>query len=447
MTDRYVNPAVGSSGAGTSWATAYKTLAEATAAAAAGEKIYFANGTADVLTVDTTYTLAAGVTIISTSDTTNNPPTTYATGASVSSTTTGVGIIINGIGAVFGVSFASSTSGSSSSIDLANADNSILEFTDCTFSVPASATTQTINLGNSGSRGNTFVSTRNCNFIFARTQDYMLVNARWHSDGDTFCGSGSIPTTLFQGFAFNNTEVSIRGADLTNVNSTLMIGHSDTPGVVTISNSKLHASVTPLGATTNAASNEITLLDCSYMNGSTLTGKLFYHENHLGSTTISAAIYNNTSGDTIDGTTKVSWVVDGKAASTYATPYQSPWIALFNDTTTSQTPRIECMRDNASGAAYTDAQAWAEFEYRATADSPRFTLNDSDKCGPLATAANQASSSLGASDWAGETGTPWFGKLEPSGAITAAEVGYLCARVCLVGDITLYVDPKIHGIS
>ena len=76
MTDRYVNPAVGSSGDGTSWANAYKTLKEGTDAAAAGEPIYFANGTADVITTSTVYTLAAGVRIISTSDTTNSPPTT-----------------------------------------------------------------------------------------------------------------------------------------------------------------------------------------------------------------------------------------------------------------------------------------------------------------------------------------------------------------------------------
>ena len=54
MTDRYVNPAVGSSGTGDSWAQAYKTLKEATDAAAAGEKIYFATGTSAPPTSDTT---------------------------------------------------------------------------------------------------------------------------------------------------------------------------------------------------------------------------------------------------------------------------------------------------------------------------------------------------------------------------------------------------------
>jgi hypothetical protein len=72
VTDRYVNPAVSASGTGGSWAQAYKTVKEATDAAAAGETIYFATGTADSLSADTTYTCAANVRVISTSDTTNN---------------------------------------------------------------------------------------------------------------------------------------------------------------------------------------------------------------------------------------------------------------------------------------------------------------------------------------------------------------------------------------
>jgi len=448
MTDRYVNPAVGASGTGDSWAQAYKTLAEAVTAAAADETIYFANGTADTIAVDTTYTLATGVSIISTSDTTNSPPTTYATGATVTGgSTSGVEVKITGIGTVYGVAFIASNTGSATGVTLCQTDNAALTLFDCTFSVPNASTTSLIAFGSTSGRINSSVRTNNCTFLFGRTASNIAVNTDWVSDGDSFAVSGSAPTILLtnSGYVYTSNYTFINGANLSTISGTIFAGHCDTPGRVVISNSLLHASVTPLGSTTNAASNEITLLDCSYMDSTTLTGKLFYHENHLGSTTISTSIYNNTSGAIIDASTKVSWVIDGKAASSFSVPYISPWISVYNATLTSHTPRFEVLRDG-STTAYTDRQVWAEWEYRATANSPKFSLDVSDKCGPLTTAANQATSSLTTSDWTGDT-TAWFGKLEPSAAITAAEVGYMRGRICVAGDITVYVDPKIHGLT
>jgi len=52
--------------------------------------------------VDTTYTLA-GVEIISTSDTVNEPPQTYAAGATVAANAAGVDIVVNGTGTLYGV--------------------------------------------------------------------------------------------------------------------------------------------------------------------------------------------------------------------------------------------------------------------------------------------------------------------------------------------------------
>lgn len=447
MTDRYVNPAVGSSGTGDSWAQAYKTLKEATDAAAANETIYFATGTANTITTSTTYTFASGVKLISTSDTTNSPPTTYATGAKITSTTFGVEWGLAGaLFSVYGVIFETSNDGTTTA-SFGYTANSLQYYENCTFSILGSS--GNLHIGGDGTSIKAEIRTKNCTFL-TRVAGATLstASARWESCGDSFFPSGAVPTIVFVG---NNgspqrtgSTVKIIGGNLSTVNTTLVKDDSAHPATYELSSCLLHASVTFINSVV-AGGVEITLFDCSYDNAGTLTGQLLYHENYLGSTSISTAIYAN-DGAQYDGTNRCSWVVDGKAAATFLYPYVSPWIDVYNDdVSTSITPYLECVRSG-SATAYTDALVWAEFAARDTANSPRLSITQ-DRTAPLATAANQTASSLGAGDWTGENATSWFGKLVSLSAFTPDEVGYMRARICVVGDNTVYVDPQLRGLA
>jgi len=443
MTDRYVNPAVGSSGAGTSWATAYKTLAEATAAAAAGETIYFANGTANTYTTNPTYTLAAGVKVISTSDTTNNPPTTYATGAKVTSVTFGVEYTIAGTGAFYGVIFESANDGTTTP-SIGTTNGAALYFEDCTFATKGSS--GQLWLGTDITSVKSEIRTKNCTFTASNTAHSIKVcSVRWESCGDTFFATGTIPTLIFDATSQRcSANVKISGANLSACNTTLVSSGSAQPGCFEFSSCLLHASATYINALALGGC-EIFMFDCSYDAAGTLTGPLLYHEDYFGSTTISTAIYAN-AGATYDGTLHCSWVVDGKTTSSMSQPYYSPWIDVYNgEIATSITPNLECVRSGSS-TAYTDGEIWAEFAYRNTANSPRLEIAQ-DRRLPLTAAANQETGALGASDWTGENATSWFGKLSAPAAFTPDEVGYMRARICVAGDLTVYVDPKIRGLA
>jgi hypothetical protein len=440
MPDRYVNPAVGSSGAGTDWASAYKTLLEATAVAVAGEKIYMANGTADTYATGTTFTVAVGVEIISTSDTTNSPPTTYAAGAAVLTSSGGSDAIFVGGGLVYGLVISAGPTSTNANIVLCNADNDSLIFQDCTFNCRSSSTSA-IQFGNGSAQTNSSTITRNCTFTFTAAGSTIALQGKWVSEDDVFAPTGTVPTTLIGNNYRSATDLRMLSPDLSSINTTILAGNMVSAQVVHLVSPKLHASVTLLGTTVSAGSSEIYVYGGHHEN-SGLQGTMFYHENYLGSTTVSASIYCN-DGPTYDGTNRVSWVVDGKAESSFAEPYVSPWLSWYNsDTSTSITPYFEVVRDG-SASAYTNAEVWGEWVARVTANSPLMTMY-SDKKAPLATAANQTNSSKSGTDWTGEGGTAWFGKLESPSSFTPAEVGALMARVCVAGNFTVHVDPKVR---
>ena len=438
----FVDPAVGASGAGTSWATAFKTLLEATAAAGAGEIIYFSNATADVLTTNATYSLATGVQVISTAGAT----TVYAAGATVSSVTFGVDILVRGAGSFHGVSLLAATTGTST-IQFCDQDNNSILIEDGLVSCPTTTTGAMMLIGTAAITGNVSFRTKRTKFRFGSTGQWIRLNARWESDGDTFADTGAAPAVLLKEIwqAKNSSSFMCFGADLSNISGTLVSGNLEQAFVAGFSSCKLHPSVTPIDAAVSLASTDIQILNCAYDAAGTLTGRYWYHENFAGSTTISTSIYANDT-PTFDGTSRVSWVVDGTAGATLANPYRSPWLKVYNgDVSTAITPYLEVLRDGSS-TPYTDEQVWVEFAYRGTADAALLTYVN-DRRGWTDSAANQTASSKGASDWTGEAGTAWFGKLAAPSAFTPQEKGYILARVNVAGDYTVYVSPMIRGLA
>jgi hypothetical protein len=411
----------------------------------AGDITYMKNET-HTITVDTTYTLAGTAAspafLISTSDTTNNPPLSIATGALVNSTTNGVDCNILGRCYIYGLEISlGGTTAAALSINAGATDDSVIKLDTCKLTLVSTNSASKINLGNTASSAiNCTIITKDCTFTTGNNAGHgITVNANWKDTNSTFAITTTVPTNLFSS-VFTGANVCLHGTDLSVITTTLLPGASNTYGNFVLSQCKLGSGVAILPAQTGPGHNEVWLFDCAFGD----THYEFGHYNYWGNTTISTAIYmsgaDGASYNAADA--KHSWKVTG-VNGTYATPYVSPWIDVYNEGVGAVTPRLEILRDG-STTAYNDNQVWGEFSAKVTSGSTKATIV-TDMKGLVASAAAQSNSALGASDWAGET-TPWYGKLEPTSTITPAEIGHIRARVCVAGGITVYLNPKILGL-
>jgi len=153
-----------------------------------------------------------------------------------------------------------------------------------------------------------------------------------------------------------------------------------------------------------------------------------------------------TGGALFDGVNNVSWKITTTADCSEANVFTTPWVDKYHDGVAAITPSLEILR-NDSVTPYQNDEVWGEFSYQGETGSTRcLFVNDRMEYPPslITTPADQANG-IGLSDWAGESGTAWSGKLAPNAAITPAEIGFLRARVCVAQPSTvLYADPKIR---
>lgn len=427
---------------GLTWANAFATLKKLTDTVAAGERGFYAGGS--LHGADTTFTLAGTadslVQIFCTTDTVNEPPTSIAAVA-LTETAAGVDLTFTGSAYVYGLDLTTGSGGTQANIVLGIGDDTIQFWENCSFNLASTASTSIVRLGEAALR-NAKVTTIGCDFTFASVnQGIEHGNCVWDDFNSRFAPTGSVPTNLIESVS-GTANWNCCGSDFSTCSGNI-IGDATTVGYYQVNwyNCDYHESAVFLVAQTNEAHTEFTMHDCH--SGDTHYN--YYHENAKGKTEINTTIYMN-SGATHDGSTgNYSWKITGTAAATLFAPYYSPWIAAYNtDVSTSITPRLECVRDG-SATKYNDDELWGEFMAKVTTGSVISTMT-SDRRGLVAAAAAQASSSLGASDWTGENATAVFMKLEPA-AFTPAEVGYIMARVAIVGANVAYVNPKILGIS
>jgi hypothetical protein len=436
MADKYVKSTGSNTPPYDTWAKAATTLAAAVTAAAAGERIFVFNTHSESLGADPAYTPAEGVQIISTSDSTNEPPQTYAAGAAISTTTTTSLSLLSGFWK--GFTFSSASGSSNASTNLVTTDNLSGSFENCDFTLNTTSASARYNLGANSTGGNMRLQTRNCTFTFGATgQNFSMRNGEWLDEGSDLCAGATVPTTLITAPGSNRTIFN--GSDLSAISGTILgagTGHS----THTYINCTLNASVTPLAALTVDASGEVLMLDCD-------DGDEHYHLRHYnfrGSTVISTSIVPSANAATYDGTNALSFVVAGNANASFGFPYQSPWIDVYHSGTSAITPYFEILRDGSS-TAYTNGEVWGEWLAKVTSGSTRTTFS-TDRRGVLTAAAAQADGAgLGA--WTGENATSKSMKVDTGSAITPAEIGTIRGRVCVAGNLTVYVNPKILGIS
>lgn len=432
----YYDASAAGAGTGADWTNAFTTFAAAVAAATVdGDIIYVASTSAEVLAVDTTYTFAANVRVISADKTSGTPPTTLQTqeagGGYVGNTSTNRSITLAGAYKIFirGMEFAV-TGGDV--FRTAGTDGQHTELEDCHVRLGLGAK---IELGTTGSDSNRFTRMRGGTITFGATT--VGISPFGAGEFEAITLAGTAPDTLVLAGNRSGNLLRFEGCDLSLITGTLVAPNTIEPSQVVFANCKLGSGVTALSSTGNNTLGfaRVWLYDCA-------AGDEHYHLQYhdaFGSLTVDTGIYAN-DGAAYDGTNKCSWKIVTSALCSYYYPFTTPWFDVYHSGTAAKTPSIEILRDG-SATAYQDDEVWGEWAYKATAGSTMTTMIN-DRKALLSAAANQAAG-VGTSGWTGENASAWSGKLAPGSTITPAEIGHIRGRVC-VGEpsITVYVDPQ-----
>jgi hypothetical protein len=306
---------------------------------------------------------------------------------------------------------------------------------DCYFWLGTTNTASTIAFASQD--GQIYAKLINCTFRFGATAQRIRIQAKVEIFGGSISSAGSAPTALF----INNSAdpggctAWWEGGDLSHMGSGSIAGNSTVAApTYWISRCKLGTGFSMLDTQTNLnrSSSEIYLFDCS--DGD--THGIFGYANAMGSVVSDTGIYY-TSGDAAQ-----SWKIVTTANCSYYTPFETPWIDMYNSGTSAITPYFEILRDG-STTAFQDDEVWAEFWAKTTTGSTQSTGYD-DAMTLAGTPANQTAGA-GLGSWTGESGTAWSGKCDSGSAFTPAEVGDISGRI-VVGEpsITVYFDPQIR---
>ena len=450
MADYFVSASGSNTAPYNDWAKAATSLQTAlTAASSGGDRVIIQhNGVPSTdaeLAADATYTASADVTVIAASNDGGSAFTPTPMGASnwIGNSTTFRSITISGgfVIAFIGVTFLVSGTTVDHFVS-ATTDNQLFILKNSRIDILNTAAGSRVRLGISGTASiNSAWILEDCTLRFGNVGQGIEVGGNGAMVNCTISGAGSAPSELFQ---FSSLEqggyYEFHGCDFSPATGTLFGSSSAGARRFKLYACSLGAGVVVLAAqaVNNQSSIQVELLDCA-------AGDVHYQigfHNALGSLVADTGIYAN-DGAQYDGTNRCSWKIVTTSLASRQNPFQTPWISKYHAGTAAITPSFEVLRDG-SASAYTDAQVWGEWSAKLTSGSVRASVV-SDRVEVGATAAAQASG-VGLAGWAGKSATAWSGKLAPESSITPAEIGDICARVCVgVPSATVYVDPTIRG--
>jgi hypothetical protein len=419
------------------WASAAADIKTAVAAAAAGETVWVDSAYSQTISADETIAFgASGIRIVSTNDTSNAPPTTYAKGATISTTTTGADVIFSGshVFACYGLVISLGDSTDNCSLLLTNTAGQRGHFYDCDFTLGGSNAAAYIGPG--ASSGDVYCE--RCSFTWAATnQGLTLREGRFvFVDCDMSAGS-THPATLLEVIDVG-AAIEFIGCDLSDIGTISEAAPSQIP--VVLRNCALKSSYALISPT--GYRGHVTAYDCAVAADDS---HIVIHDvNYVGSTITNTSIYAT---DNL-GDSNLSWWVQSTANATKANPYYSPWISVYHSGTSAITPYLECVRSGSS-TAYNEDEVWVEVLVKDVGSGSTRANLYSNRSDPTGTGTANTSSSKGASDWFGENATSWFGQLALNASVTPAEPGYISMRVCIAkASVTdLYLDPQIRGLS
>ena len=431
----------GSNGAGTDWTSAKTTLAAAIAlASASGDVIKVAHThTGDnAIAVDTTWTILNNLSIVSVDKTSSDAPTVMGTSAWIGSSSAAVALTIAGAYRlkISGLTFRNGGTTSKSIFIAGTSDGAAYDVDNCYLWLgTTSAAPPSIISGATSASYNTRVRFNNCTFRFGNSAQTLLATGIVEFNGCSISSAGSIPSTLL-GDPQRGILATFTGCDLSALGSGTLVGNqSSYANEFRFTQCKLGtnyvARATP-SSPANASNGVTWIIDCASGD----THGLFGYYDGQGALTSDTGVY------VTSGAAQQSWKVVTTSGNGLERPFYTPWVSLYHTGASSITPYFDVLRDD-STTAYKDTEVWAEFRAKTAGGSP-ISTGYSDAGALLSAGTNQATSSLGAGDWTGESGTNWYGKCDAGAAFTPAENGEILGRICVaVASTTIRIDPVI----
>ncbi len=431
MATIYYDAGATGSGDGSSFANAYTTMAAAVSAMFANDVLFVASDSRESITVDTAYTFPGNNSVICVNKVSGNPETQEAAGGYLGHTSTNRSIVFACPSRLYVYGMELVVTGNDQ-IRVSPTDGQHTELEDC--HIRLNGSNSFFDLGALNNDANRYVRMRGGKITFGNAN-----NGVRHYSAAVFEGvvlAGTAPSVLVPSGSRAGNLMRWEGCDLSLVTGTLVAGNTTEPSRIDFINCKLGSGVTRLSySATNLSGTDVFLFDCA-------SGDEHYHFEHhnaLGSLTTVTSIYAN-DGAKYDGTNGCCWKIETTANAYLFMPYITPWFDQYHDGTSAVTPSIEILRDG-STTPFTNVQVWGEWAYKGTAGSTMTTLTH-DRRAVLGSVSNQ-DNGAGLSNWTGESGSAWSGKLEAPGTITPAEIGHIRGRVCVgLPSTVVYVDPQ-----
>lgn len=437
MTTYYVRSTDGSnSDSGLTWALAKATLGGALAVAAAGDRIWVSqahsesSGTLPLTAIPVTDN---PLEILCGNDSAE-PPTSLATGASITSTTGD--IQIGGPVYVYGITFVSGQ-GSASACNIflgsAGSTSGINVYENCTFVLASTGDFGQINFNNNGAASMQTVFL-NCIVKFGKSNQNLACAAglfKWI--GGSVDPSGTIPATLFR-TALQMGDVTIQGVDLSALVSSTILDFFSVGKFATLimTDCKLASNTTISAGTRKLPGNRVIVDRC----GSAGSGYSMVRSEYLGDVTVETTLVRT--GGASDGATPISHKMVSGDGTKFWNPLYGPEIFLFNAVLgISKTVTIEILHDSVT--ALKDDEVWIEVEALTSSSNPLGSFVVDRKTDILASGSNQDTSTA---VWASGLGNPNTQKLVVT--LTPQLRGVLRCRVALAKpSYTIYACPKV----
>lgn len=434
MADIYVD----SAGSGTSpygsWAAAATTFAAGLAVAAAGDRIFVASGYTDSQTGHVhTFpgTTAAPNIVMSRNKTTD----VYEAGAKLLCTST-TGIAISGDVVMYGMSLeVSSAIGSNTTLRLVQALPDRQKFVDCNLHNLSTGASSGITIGASTNADPSRIAFDDCSIVYAlRISSF----GRIEVNGGSVSTSHGSSTSVFEITSANEgINLEVAGVDFSGIPTTHNIvgDNISQSGSISIRDCKMPASWTGKfwNNSTPAAHTVVQVTNCDSGD----TNYQSYRGEYAGTVVSETGIYRNSGAS--DGTTNLSWkMVSTSNCNEDLATLESFEIAFWNETLTSQTLTVHFVFDGATDLD--DDEIWMDVSYPGSSTSPLASTATCHRASPVATPSTHATST---ETWTGTSGFTNENKQKLAVSFTAANPGWVYARVVLgKASQTIYVCPK-----
>ena len=426
-------------GGGTAFAAPHKSIANAQAWTAAGDKIYVTPAHAYSQTTTITYNNVGSITspvqIICVASNSVVPPTGTATTATETSTA-GTISFANGNSSYaywYGISFiGSGTTGTGFTFSPGvYYQTNQFTFEQCVFNMSTTSTTAKFNMN-----GNTcYTKFNGCTFLFGATAQYLnLSTSNGVMENCVFASSGTVPTYVFFGDSGTypySMQWVIRDCDFSAITTSIYNVNGNQVGGVYLENCKINGTGT---VTTNSyglpGAVGIRMHNCD----SAATNYRFYDSNFFGTLQSETTIVRT--GGATNGTTPESFNITATVNATYAFPFSTDApafeeITQWNDVTgVSKTVTVYLT----SNATLDNSKCWIEVEYPSSSSTPIGGVISTRA--PLIGSATTLTTD--SSTWGGSI----TNKYSISATFTPQMKGPIKVRIYVAGTTTpIYVDP------